>query len=127
MLKPNMYSVAKRSSFSFAIVSVVVPFLKEVARRVCPAGLVAPNDALNLKEISDRFVQLPDAYSTVSVNFRTAEDSIAVTSLTYSWNSGASSRSRLKINSAPLGEPTPISTSPADVGQRWCAGCHRTD
>jgi hypothetical protein len=34
------------------------------------------------KEILDRFVQLSDAYSTVSVNFRTAEDSIAVTSLT---------------------------------------------
>src|SRR5262245_36855116 len=98
MLKPNMYSAAKRSSFSLAIVSVViVTFLKDVARRAYPAGLVAPNNALNLKEILDRFVQLSDAYSTVSVNFRTAEDSIAVTSLTYSWNSGASSRSRLKM------------------------------
>ena len=97
MLKPNMYSAAKRSSFSFAIVSVVVPFLKDVARRAYPAGLVAPKNALNLQEILDRFVQLSDAYSTVSVNFRTAEDSIAVTSLTYSWNSAASSRSKLNM------------------------------
>jgi hypothetical protein len=37
MLKPNMHSVAKKSSLSFAIVSVVIPFLKD-GRRTAPGN-----------------------------------------------------------------------------------------
>src|SRR5215471_3506926 len=37
MLKPNMYSAAKKSSLSFAIVSVVIPFLKD-GRRTAPGN-----------------------------------------------------------------------------------------